>query len=182
MKKMESHSFIICRKLLAALICCMGLFCGSCAAGQYPLITERESVPPEIGVKVTREAGMFPAARRIVKVDLLDRISKEGLLSVNDILLLNLFDDAHYRASIERVTRNVQDTVSIRGRLESSSAGYVVVSTHSGKSAVHVRIPEKNREYVILYDDETKSHYLLDIDPAAKEILPGGPVLDPGVE
>ncbi len=180
---MGSHSFVACRNFLAAIACCMAFVCGACAAaGQYPLITERQSVPPEIEEKIKGEKGMFRAAKRVVKVDLLDRISAEGMLSTHDELVLNLFDDAQYRAAIVRISKNVQDTIIIRGRLASFSSGYVVISSNAGRSAVHVRIPEKNREYVILYDSETAAHYLLDIDPAGKEILPGGPALNPGVE
>ncbi|MFO8111806.1 MAG: hypothetical protein R6T92_04765 [Desulfosalsimonadaceae bacterium] len=177
---MKLHSLIPRINLPAAIACTIAFACAACAAaGQYPLIMERQCVPPEVSERIQADEGLRRAAKRIVKVDLLDRLSAEDMISADDVLVLNLFDDAHYRASVECISKNVQDTVSIRGRLESFSSGYVVISSNRGRSMAHIRIPEENREYVIFYDSETEAHYLIDIDPAAKETLPGAPPMHP---
>lgn len=177
---MRLDSFVNSQYLLATMVCCVAFACAACAAaGQYPLITGRQSVPPEIAERIRADKGIFRAAKRIVKVDLVDRLSAEDMISADDVLVLNLFDNAQYKAYVERISRNVQGTLSIRGRLASFPSAYVVISSSAGRSLVHIRIPEENREYIILYDSETKAHYLIDIDPAEKEVLPGALPLHP---
>ena len=172
--------FITRGDLFPAVACMLIFFTTACAfAARHPLIIGHEPVPPEIEAKIDAGEGMFGAAKRVSKVALLDKISAEGQLSVNDALDLNLFDDARYKASIDRISKSTPGTVGIRGRLESYPAGYVVISSTAGRSLVNIRIPEKNLAYTILFDPGTQAHYLLEIDPAEKDIKPGGPALTP---
>lgn len=181
MKKNMAMHYLITRGDVPMVFACalFSLFAACAMAAQYPLISDHTSVPMEIEEKIKAKEGVYGAARRVVKVELSNRISGENRLAAREELLLNLFDDAQYQAVIEKISKNVQETVSIRGRLVSFPAGYVMISTSSGRNMVQIRIPEKNLEYLILYDPETQAHYLLDIDPSKKDVLPEGPALRP---
>lgn len=177
---MAMHYLITRGDVLMVFACSLFFLFAACAmAAQYPLIADHTAVPMEITEKIKAKEGIYGAARRVVKVELSNRISGENRLAKEDELLLNLFDDAQYRAVIEHISKNVQKTVSIRGRLASFPAGYVVISITAGRNMVQIRIPEKDLEYLILYDPETEAHYLLDIDPSKKDVLPEGPALRP---
>ena len=179
-KNMFVQCFITRGDLLPVAACMLVFFFSACAfGGRYPLITAHEPVPAEIKAKIEAGEGMFGAAKRASKVMLLDKISAEGQLSVNDTLELNLFDDVRYTASIDRISKSTPETVSLRGRLESYPSGYVMISSTAGRSLVNIRIPEKNLAYTILFDPGTQAHYLLENDPAEMDIKPGGPALTP---
>ncbi len=179
MKKQMAFRYFSMTKDLVVL-CCTCVFLVSCVFGaQYRLIAAHAVVPPEIEKKMLVEGGVAGAAVRIAKVDLSGRISAQNGFIDGDELILNLFDDARYTARIERVFINRQGTRIIRGRLASFESGYFLISSTSGQALAHIRIPEKQREYVIFFDAETAAHYLIEIYPARKDILPGGPPLAP---
>jgi hypothetical protein len=179
-KYMIAHYFILQCCLLPALACGMILFFSACSFGaQYSLIDSHEPLPPEIEAKINAGEGPFKPAKRAVKVRLTSMVWGEERLAVNDVLILNLFDDAQYKAGIDRVSENVADTVTIRGRLDSFPSGYIMISSTGGHSMANIQIPEKNLEYIVIYDSGTQAHYLLEIDPLKKDVKKEGPVLIP---
>ena len=155
------------------------LLAACAAAAQYSLVREHKSVPPGINAQMDAGEGMFAAATRAVQVGLSEVVTTEGRLSEGDVLSVNLFDDAAYRAVIDRIGKDSKGTLTLRGRLENYPSGYILITSSGGRSLVHVRIPEKNQAYTIFFDPATDSHYLLEIDPSKKDILEEGPALIP---
>ena len=164
--------FLFCFFAFFALAACA-------AASQHFLVSEHSGVPAGIGTKMENGEGVFAAATRAVQVGLSDAVTTEGALSAGDILVVNLFGDTTYRAVIDRTAKDAGGTLTLRGRLENYQSGYILITSGDGRSLVHIRIPEKNREYAIFFDPDTGAHYLLEIDPSKKEILPEGPALIP---
>ena len=182
-KKMAVGYFLTQGNLLVVVCCCSLVLFASCLfAAQYNLVAGHDTVARETEEKMRAEGGMFRAAVRAKQVALLDQISSEGALSHGDVLVLNLFDDARYTARIDRISVSREGSVSIRGRLESFESGYILISSTAGRTMAHIRIPEKKQEFVIFYDAETGAHYLVEIDPSRKDVLPGGPPLSPPVD
>ena len=169
-------------ELLPVFLVCFFVFfmlAACAAASQYSLVREHRGVPPGIGEKMETGEGMFAAATRVAQVGLSDVVTTEGGLAAGDVLIVNLFDDRTYRAVIDRTGKDAKGTLTLRGRLENYPTGYILITSGAGRSLVHVRIPEENREYTIFFDPATRSHYLLEIDPSKKEILEEGPALIP---
>ncbi len=155
------------------------LLAACAAASQYSLVREQRSAPPGIDAKMETGEGMLAAATRVAQVGLSDVVTAEGGLATGDVLIVNLFDDRTYRAVIDRTGKDAKGMLTLRGRLDNYPSGYILITSGAGRSLVHVRIPEENREYTIFFDPATGSHYLLEIDPSNKEILEEGPALIP---
>jgi hypothetical protein len=147
-------------------------------AAQYGLFAE-EAVGDAIQAPESKNEGMFKAATRMRKVDLLPLAGKPDGLVKGDTLLLSLFPDADYTAAIDRVAEDVNGTVTVRGRLAGYPLGYILIATHDGRSTVSVRIPEIGKRYAVVFDAVDHSHYLLEIDPARVDKIEDAPVLIP---
>jgi hypothetical protein len=119
--------------------------------------------------------GNFPPSRRSRPVTLTPLIATEKGLSKGDTLTLNLFDDKVYTARIDRLSVNVNGTVTIRGRIEGYSLGYVLISTTGDRSLGSVRVPEKGEYYLIQSEPLNRIHYLLDVNVDQLEELKDGP-------
>lgn len=168
--------------LPAALFCLFSMvfFFGACvSSGPYPLIVSHEAVSPGVAEKIATGEGVFGAARRAVQVRLDENIARAENISPGDEIVLQLFDKTKYRALVERVSITALETTSIRARFTDAPSGYVILSSNAGRSMVHIRIPRKNLEYVIFFDPETQSHYLLDIDPSKKDRIGEAPAIIP---
>ncbi len=123
--------------------------------------------------------GPFASARRWRQVDLMKPLAQADGVAGGDELVLDLFPDARYRATVDRVSTNVNGTVTRRGRLKGYPMGYVLISTTGEKSLATIKVPELAAEYTILYDAASRGHYLLDQDPAKQDILVEGPAVVP---
>lgn len=147
-------------------------------AAQYRLFAE-EAVGDAIQAPEPKNEGLFKAAIRMRKVDLLPLTGKPDGLMKGDTLLLSLFPDADYMAAIDRVTVDVNGTVTVRGRLADYPLGYILIATHDGRSMASIRIPEIGKRYAVVFDAVDHSHYLLEIDPARVDKIEDAPVLIP---
>lgn len=104
----------------------------------------------------------------------------EGL-ATGDQLILSLFDDTAYTADIDRITQNLNGTVSIRGRIAGYPLGTILISTTDGRSLASIDIPEINQHYMIRGDPDTGIHTLAAVDPSKAKPLDDSPPLIPPV-
>ena len=142
---------------------------------EYSLITNEFRADAAIRAAETSLSDEFPPAQRWRTVTLTPLIATPDGLAQGDTLTLNLFDDKVYTARIDRVSVNVNGTVTVRGRIEGYSLGYVLISTTGDCSLGSVRIPEKGEYYVIQSQPDAKQHYLLDVNIDQLEELEDGP-------
>ena len=133
------------------------------------------------GVKQSLPAN-FPVSKRFRPVKITLPITTGEGLSQGDTLILNLFDDTNYAALIDRISLNVNGTVSIRGRLEAYPFGEVLISTTAGRSLVSIRIPETGEHYIIQSDPNTTTHYLLDLEEGKLRELDDAPPPIPDID
>ena len=94
-------------------------------------------------------------------------------LSKGDVLQVVVSQDSRYLAVVDRITRNVNGTVTVRARIDDHPFGYVLVSTTKGRSVATISIPEKGRQFMIRHSASGHRHYMLDM--AAIDALEGGP-------
>jgi len=147
-------------------------------AAQYRMFTA-ETVIDGAMLSPPEKQGLFKAATRTREVNLLSSIAQPDGLAKNDTLLLPLFSNADYTATIDRITTDVNGTVTVRGRVNGFPLGYVLISSHKGQSLATISIPELGKQYAIQFDSATQAHYLMEIDPSKTDKLEGGPSLTP---
>jgi hypothetical protein len=121
----------------------------------------------------------FPAAKRFRSVEVTPSIATGAGVARGDTIILNLFDDTSYTASIDRISSNINGTVSVRGRLDGYPLAEVIISTTAGRSLASIRIPETGEHYLIQSEPDTASHYLLDLDVEKLVELEDAPPLIP---
>jgi hypothetical protein len=80
---------------------------------------------------------------------------------------------------IDRVSVDMQGVVTVRGRLQNYPLGYVLISTTGDRSLATIQVPEMNKEYKIVYDPHSRSHYLLEIDPLTADKFEDSPAVIP---
>lgn len=122
-----------------------------------------------------------PNASRWRSVDLDPAVSTSDAIVEGDTLTLDLFSDAVYSALVDRVTTNVNGTVTVRGRIEGNPLAYAIVTSTGGRSLIEIEIPEKNQHFVI-QSDTSGNHYLNDVSAVDQGELEEGPSPVPPVE
>ncbi|MBF0224556.1 MAG: hypothetical protein HQK76_03790 [Desulfobacterales bacterium] len=122
---------------------------------------------------------VFPSAHRLRMINLDPIISSPSRLSKGDSLVLNLFPDKTYTAEIDRIIVNKAGTISLRGRIQGYSLGYVLISTTEDRSLASICVPEKGERYQIQSDQITKTHFLLELNVAELDQIEDGPALIP---
>ena len=126
------------------------------------------------------EHAVLESASRIRPVTIASWAGDPDSIAVGDELVLELFPDALYTASVDRVTTDSQGTVSVRGRLPECPASYVLMSTHDGRTLASVRAPIQNLRYLVVYEPRTDRHYVAELDPDKVEgLMPSTPLIPP---
>lgn len=111
--------------------------------------------------------------RRSRRVDLNPVIFTADGIGHGDSLVVPLFNDVLYTGIIDRVTSNINGTVTIRARVKDHPMGYMLISTTSEQSLGSITIPGSDELYFIEYGETGDVHYLLEIEH--HDILEGGP-------
>lgn len=109
-------------------------------------------------------------------------------LARGDVLQFSLFDGKKRSAAVDRVSANINGTVTVRARIDGYPYGYLLVSTTDGNSLGSIRIPEKGAKYRIA-KGTARSHLLLEmnaealdrIEPSPPLLAPPPPSDDPGI-
>lgn len=126
-----------------------------------------------------RRNAHFQSAARWRPINLSSRVARVGGIAAGDDLALNLFPDAAFQARVDRVSVDVQGTVSIRGRIKDYPLGHVLITTTGGLSLVKISVPEMGGAYLILNEPSSGAHYLLDLDPSRLDELESSPAVIP---
>ncbi|MCX5838916.1 MAG: M12 family metallo-peptidase [Deltaproteobacteria bacterium] len=161
------------------LLCIVLLSFSAAFAAEFSLIVEPEGHQAVMQTQKAEEKGLFRSAARWRRVDLLKQLALTDGIAKGDELVLNLFPDTSYHATVDRVSVNAQGTISIRGRLRNYPLGYVLISTTGDLSLASIHVPELGVEYTIVYDPDSRAHYLLDHDPLKMDKLEDSPAVIP---
>ena len=160
-------------------LCIFFLNFSAALAAEFSLIVEPEGHQAVIQAQKAEVKGLFKSAVRWRRIGLLKQLTLTEGIAKGDGLVLNLFPDTSYHATIDRVSVNVQGTITVRGRLRNYPLGYVLISTTGDLSLATIRVPELGAEYTIVYDPDSKAHYLLDNDPSKQGELEDAPAVLP---
>lgn len=121
----------------------------------------------------------LPAAARWRPIELNPRIASAHGLALGDTLDLNLFKETSLKAKIDRVSANVNGTITVRGRIEGYPMGAVLISTTGKRTLGCITIPETGKRYFVQDDPATGVHYALEPAMSGMRALEGGPALVP---
>ncbi|MDG6220183.1 MAG: NosD domain-containing protein, partial [Candidatus Thermoplasmatota archaeon] len=121
------------------------------------------------------ELGSVLRARPVILTDML---LEEGVI-VGDELAFDLFDNMNYTAIVDWVSVDVNGVSTVRARIHDYFFGYVLISTKDGRSLGTISIPERNESYQILYESETDTHFLAEMDTRADDLVGQEDVLMP---
>jgi hypothetical protein len=167
------------RRTCLLILCIVFLSFSAALAAEFALIAEPAGHQAVIHTQKADVKGLFKSAMRWRRVDLLKQLALADGIAQGDGLVLNLFPDTSYHATIDRVSVNVQGTITVRGRLRNYPFGYVLISTTGDLSLATIRVPELGVEYTIIYDPDSRAHYLLDNDPLTLDKLEDAPAVIP---
>ena len=117
---------------------------------------------------------------RYRKVELNKRILESGNITIGDRITLNLFEDKHYSAVIDRVDFHVEGTISIRAKIDGTASGVLIISAEGDAVLGMVILPETEEHFVISTIDETGSTYLREVN-TSEMVIPddGAPAIPP---
>ena len=140
----------------------------------YSLIIDQPVNAPLSAQTAELPAG-FPSAWRSRAVALNPVIASSDVLVPGDVITLNLFADTVLTAQVDRVSENINGTVTVRARIEDYPLGYLIISTTNNNSLASIQIPETGERYRIQMDTFTGIHYLLEEDTDQLDKLEDGP-------
>jgi hypothetical protein len=107
----------------------------------------------------------LPPAKQWRPTALNPAIVNPNVLAKGDVLTFNLFNGTVYSAHIDKISTNINRTVTVRGRIDGFPFGYMIISTSGGRSLGSIEIPEKGEYYIIQSEPNNGTHYLLNVDP-----------------
>jgi hypothetical protein len=126
---------------------------------------------------LTENSPAFKNAKRFRELNINPAIQSTQLIHVNDTIILDLFDDKQYKAFVEKIDTDVNQTLSIRAKLIGYDFSYCIITTSDNKSFITVDIPEKEELYTANFDQQTKNYFLQQIDKKKQINLEGSPPL-----
>lgn len=136
-------------------------------------------------VKLLTDAttGYLPAvlrnASRYCSVEINFRLLTGRAPVPGQYLCIHLFDGEAYRAKVEKVTRDINNVLSVAALSQNTARGYLIYSVSDQKMEAAISILDGNKEFRITFVSEANRHFLLEVDPNRKDILPESPSLIP---
>lgn len=165
------------RSLLLVSVAFLLAFSSSAQNKSYNLNAFTKSNYQEISKNIPVPG--FSNAKRYRELSINPTIQKNESIRINDTILLDLFDDKHYKVYIDNVDIDVNGTLTIRARFPDSVFGYFLISTSGGKSLITIEVPDNNELFMSRYDQLTDKYYLLEIDKSKQDYLEENPPVIP---
>ena len=146
---------------------------------EYSLFTGDINSTLQAASRVDSLPVSLPRAVRWRPIQLNQAVTTPNILAKGDVLNLSLFADTDYVANIDRISKNVNNTMTVRGRIIGFPLGYLLISTSGGRSLGSIRIPEKNEYYIIQNESANGTYYLLKVNADQLDELEDEPALQP---
>lgn len=128
-----------------------------------------------------RARAVLAAAHRFRSVRINPQALTDGAIGEGTTLYLPLFDDVRLWATIDRVSAAINGVTTIRGRIEGTTFGSVLLSISAGRILAAIEIPEIQQEYVISDFGLGLGHIVQETDRERKDVLEPGPALVPSL-
>jgi len=102
-----------------------------------------------------------------------------GQIKPGDRILVTPFGRKTFMTTIDRVNTDVNGVLSLRGRVDGSEGGYLLISIEGEHVLGCLSIPEEHLEYGINYLPGLSGHIVQEVDPSLRDVLEDGPALIP---
>ncbi len=166
--------------VLLAFAATIGLHVRSAQGANYSVFADEVALSDHsITVEGSSLPEGFSLGRRCRAVTLARVVRDGSVLAKGDTLTLNLFENVAYTASVDRLTTNVNGTMTVRGRIDGYPLGYILISTTGNRSLGSISVPEKGEHYLIQSGLDGRTHYLVAADSEIIKKLENGPSLIP---
>ncbi len=120
---------------------------------------------------------VFTGQTEWCSVDLNQKILEPEGLRVGDYLKINLCAGINYTAKIDKISKNVNDTTTIRGRIIDSPMSYIIINSTGDRSFIEIEVPEEQQHFII--QAGIGQDYLIDRSDIVLDGLEDKPVLTP---
>jgi hypothetical protein len=153
------------RKMKKYLVALAILLCSFSLANAQKIIKLNRLPFTQSDVKYSATEELnFQDAIRFREINLNIQIQNQELIEINDQIELDLFVDKRYRATIDKVSTDVNGTLLVRAKLNDYEHAYAFISTFEGKTFMVIEIPEEEELYMTRYNHSTKKYHLLEMD------------------
>ncbi len=147
----------------------------------YNLLSER-SDPKR---KVNDVLSFFDKRNNVLRyseVQINKKLKSINSVQPGDSLIVNIFDDVYFKASISRVNKNINNTVTVRANVDNCKYCQLIISTTGKRTLVTFDVPAQNRYYLIVSDPDSPKHFLIEMDKRDMDILESGPPISPEID
>jgi hypothetical protein len=118
------------------------------------------------------------AARyRVVAVNPL--IMVDGGVGIGDRIFIDAFPDKVYMAAVDRINKDINGVLAVRGRIEGLPGSYFLISIDGERALGVLSVLEQSREFEILPVAGLEVHVIQEINPKLRIVLEDGPPLIP---
>lgn len=101
-------------------------------------------------------------------------ISELAKANQGDAIEVTLQDGSSYSMIIQRKEETMPGIVSISAIINNKETGLATLILRDNKLAGNVAMYEVGLSYSVSYDEESQQHYIIEVDPNEKDVLPGG--------
>ncbi|TCT24002.1 M12 family metallo-peptidase [Thiobaca trueperi] len=163
----------------AGLLLAFNVMGADTASSPIPLLMAPAALADQNAPLPDRVSEALAAAQRFRMVQINPQALTPDSLTKGSSLYLGLFDDVHLWAVIDRVATDINGVRSVRGRIQDSEHGTVLLSIKDGRILATISLPERQQEYIISDFGQKVGHVVQDVDPDLKDVLESGPDLLP---
>lgn len=121
---------------------------------------------------VTTALNFFNDKQAVIRfrdIEINSQIKSFGTISLEDQVVLNLFQDVSFTATVVKVKEYLADNVTITAKIDTYNYAYMIVSTTEMRTFAVIDVPEINRTYKIISDPVLDENYLIELDPTLME-------------
>lgn len=179
----QNVKLLICILLISVIVLIIGI-CKNFAGTKTELLLDSCS-PVWANSKIINKkvAGVnteisLPKDAKWRTVNLNPKITKSNSIKTGDTIEVNLCPEVNYKAKIDSISQNVNNTTTIRGRIENNPLSYILINNTSDRSLIEIEVPEQKQQFIIQADQSGKD-YLIDRSSTVSDELEDSPTLTP---
>jgi hypothetical protein len=135
-------------------------------AAEHNLLTEDTSLQSYSNHNTMQSSDAAEPILRCRYVSINPAIIENLILSTGDTIILNLFGNTSYTANIDKISENINKTITISGSIESHPYSDVFICRTGKNILVSINIPDADRRFIIRREIETGNYILLEMIPS----------------
>jgi len=98
-------------------------------------------------------------------VELNPNVLSPLVITTSDTIEIDLFGGEVCTGTLSRVVVDVNNVLSMSGRIDGTEWGFFYLSCRDGLTLATIEIIEKQKKYMISYDRSAATHFLTEVDP-----------------